>query len=191
MRWIVFAVMGLFAFSGAAGGSKRPMDTQHSRLTIRVGKEGFFSGAAHDHEISAPIKSGEVDTATPESVAFTVDVSTMKVVDPGVSDSDRAKVQETMLGPTVLDTSHFPEIHFASDKAEKTSDSHWRVHGNLTLHGKTQPIVLETVLENGHYRGSTSLLQTSFGITPIRLAAGTIRVKDELKIEYDIVLAGQ
>jgi hypothetical protein len=42
-------------------------------------------------------------------------------------------------------------------------------------------------LESGHYRGSASFKQSEFGITPIRIAGGTVKVKDELKIEFDIV----
>jgi hypothetical protein len=45
------------------------------------------------------------------------------------------------------------------------------------------------VLENGHYRGSVPLKQTDFGITPVRIAGGAVKVKDEIKIEFDIVPA--
>jgi hypothetical protein len=34
---------------------EKPMDTEHSRVTIRVGKSGLFSVAGHDHEVVAPI----------------------------------------------------------------------------------------------------------------------------------------
>ncbi len=53
-------------------------------LTVHVGKSGFFSAAAHNHEITAPIVRGEVDTSKPSSVWFDVNVAGMKVIDPGV-----------------------------------------------------------------------------------------------------------
>lgn len=167
------------------------MDTQQSRLTVLVGKSGFFSGFAHDHEISAPIARGEVESSTPASVEFTVETAKLKVVDPNESESTRADVQQTMLGPSVLDAGRFPEIKFVSGNVERLGDNHWRVNGQLTLHGETKPITLETVLEKGHYQGTASVLQTSFGITPIRIAGGTVQVKNEVRIKYDIVLAGQ
>ena len=34
--------------------------------------------------------------------------------------------------------------------------------------------------------GSTSLKQTDFGITPISIAGGTVKVKDEVRIEFDV-----
>jgi len=113
------------------------------------------------------------------------------VIDPGESEKDRGEVQKVMLGPDVLDTSRYPEIKFVSEKVEVLGESRWRVAGNLTLHGQTKPVTLETTLEKGHYRGTATVLQTNFGITPIKVAGGSIKVKDEVQIEYDIVLAGQ
>jgi polyisoprenoid-binding protein YceI len=139
----------------------------------------------------APISRGDVDASKPFSVSFDVSVAGMKVVDVDGSEKDRADVQQRMLGPEVLDAAQFHEIHFTSQSVEIIGDARWRVHGQLTLHGQTKPIVLETNLENGHYRGTATVLQTNFGITPIKVAGGTIKVKDEVQIEYDIVLAGK
>jgi polyisoprenoid-binding protein YceI len=175
----------------ATGGEKRPIDVVHSRLTVRVGKSGFFSAAAHNHEIVAPIIRGEVEISKPSSVWFDVNVAGMNVVDPDVSASDRAEVQQRMLGPDVLDATHYREIHFASDSVESIGVSKWRVHGLLKLHGQTKPIVLETILEKEHYRGTATVLQSQFGITPIKIAGGTIKVKDEVRIEFEITLAGK
>lgn len=173
------------------GGEKHPIDSVHSRLTVRVGKSGFFSAAAHNHEVVAPIIRGEVEASKPSSVWFDVNVAGMSVVDPDVTASDRADVQQRMLGPDVLDAAHYREIHFASDSVENIGESKWRVRGLLTLHGQTNPITLETTFEKGHYRGTATVLQTNFGITPIKIAGGTIKVKDEVQIEFDIMLAGQ
>ena len=38
-----------------------------------------------------------------------------------------------------------------------------------------------------HYRGDAVLKQHDFGITPINIAGGTVKVKDKLKIKFDIV----
>ena len=172
-------------------GEKQPIDTGHSHLTVHVGKSGAFSGFGHTHEITAPIVRGQVETSKPLSVQFDVNAAGMKVVDQDESEKDRAEVQKTMLGPDVLDVARFPEIKFVSGQVEVIGESRWRVHGNLTLHGQTKPIVLETTLEKGHYRGTATVLQTNFGIAPIKVAGGSIKVKDEVQIEYDIMLAGK
>jgi hypothetical protein len=41
--------------------------------------------------------------------------------------------------------------------------------------------------KDGHYLGSTTFKQREFGITPVRVAGGTVKVKDEVKIEFDVV----
>jgi hypothetical protein len=39
---------------------------------------------------------------------------------------------------------------------------------------------------DGRYFGDIQIRQRDFGITPIRIAGGTVSVKDELKIEFQI-----
>jgi hypothetical protein len=41
-------------------------------------------------------------------------------------------------------------------------------------------------LKGEHYRGSATLRQTDFGIKPLTVAGGTVKVKDEVKIEFEI-----
>lgn len=191
IRRIAIAAMLAGCLTLAAGGEKRPIDTGRSHLTLHVGKTGAFSGFGHAHEITAPIVRGEVQTSKPLSVHFDVNAAGMKVIDADESEKDRADVQKAMLSSEVLDVARFPEIKFVSGEIEVIGESRWRIHGSLTLHGQTKPIVLETTLEKGHYRGTATVLQTNFGITPIKVAGGSIKVKDEVQIEFDIMLAGQ
>jgi polyisoprenoid-binding protein YceI len=62
------------------------------------------------------------------------------------------------------------------------------VHGTLTLHGQTQPVTVEVKENSGHFAGHALLKLTDFGIKPIRIAGGTVKVKDEIRIEFDIQL---
>lgn len=43
-------------------------------------------------------------------------------------------------------------------------------------------------MKDRHYRGTAMLHQREFGITPVSVAGGANKVKDVLKIEFDIVL---
>ena len=94
-----------------------------------------------------------------------------------------------MLGPEVLDTQRYPEIVFRSTGANPAGQAVWKVQGNLTLHGQTRPVEVEVHEAGGHYDGSASFKQTEFGIKPVKVAGGTIRVKDEVRIEFQIYLA--
>jgi polyisoprenoid-binding protein YceI len=113
----------------------------------------------------------------------------MRVLDPEISADKRAEIQHTMQSAAVLDVEKFPEISYQSTTVASRGENHWEVRGDLTLHGKKEPVVVDVTLKDGHYRGSASLKQTTFGITPIRIAGGTVKVKDEVKIEFDIVAA--
>jgi polyisoprenoid-binding protein YceI len=71
---------------------------------------------------------------------------------------------------------------------EPKGPEHWIVHGNLALHGKDHLIAVEVTLKDERYRGSATLKQTDFGITPVTVAGGTVKAKDEVKVEFDIAL---
>ena len=155
---------------------------------VRVYKAGVFSAFGHDHEIAAPIASGSIDTAV-QQAELRVNAGALQVRDPKGSDKDRAEIQSTMLGPQVLDAERYPEIVFRSTGAEPMGTGSWRVHGNLSLHGETRAVTVEVRETGGHYVGSSRFKQTEFGIKPVKVAGGTVRVKDEIRIEFDIQLA--
>jgi polyisoprenoid-binding protein YceI len=147
----------------------------------------LFSVFGHNHEIEAPIEQGSV-TLKPAGVEFLVAACKLRVLDPDVSPKERAEVQKTMEGPEVLDCARFPEIRFASASVEPAGADQWTVRGNLSLHGQTRPVRVEVKKEGGRYLGSASLKQRDFGITPVSVAGGTVKVKDEVRIEFEIHL---
>jgi polyisoprenoid-binding protein YceI len=185
----VFFVCTIFlvVLAGNCLAASTPVDVEHSTLTVRVFKKGLFSGLAHDHEIAAPLVSGAVDPAA-LSVEVHFDARGMKVLDPGTSVGERAKIQETMLSDKVLDAGHFTEIVFVSRSVKPQGENAYTVEGDLTLHGVTHPLVLAVSLRNGHYTGSVNVKQTDFGITPLSLAGGSVKVKDVVEITFDIAL---
>jgi polyisoprenoid-binding protein YceI len=182
---LVAACLFLIAPALAA---ERAIDTSNSTMTVKAFKAGMLSAFGHDHEISAPITSGKVDTAA-KHVELRVNASALRVRDPKTSEKDREEIQKTMLGPEVLDAGQHSEIVFRSTSAEQAGDGAWRVHGDLTLHGQTHPVEVEVKETNGRYVGSARLRQSEFGIKPVKVAGGTVKVKDEIVIDFDIQLA--
>jgi polyisoprenoid-binding protein YceI len=187
---VVIALMLWLPLSrlAAASSDAREVDGANSAMTVHVYKSGFLSAFGHNHEIQAPIQSGQVRESGSPSVEIRVDARKLRVLDPEVSDSTKAQIQETMLGTQVLDADRFQEIRFQSTGVERKGPDHWIVHGNLALHGRDHPIAFEVTLKDARYRGSAILKQTDFGITPVTVAGGTVKVKDEVKIEFDIAL---
>jgi len=158
---------------------------QQSAVTIHVFKTGLFSGFAHNHVVLAPVGGASMD---PEGLKAEVSfaVKDMRVLDPDVSAKDRAEIQSTMLGPKVLDAAKYPEIRFKSSRIEQTAPEHYKVTGTLELHGASKQLSFEVTGAPEHYHGATKLKQSDFRIKPISLFGGSVKVKDELELEFDI-----
>jgi len=201
MRAVSAALISLFASvsAGAQGSASYSVDSQQSKMEIHVSKEGAFKAFGHDHLIAAKQISGQVQfdpqKIDQSSVHLRIPTKSMAVVDPGESEKDRRDVQATMEGEKVLDVAKFPEITFASSSvsaAKKTSEG-WdlTLSGNLKLHGveKAVSLPLHVRAKANELRGDgeLSVLQTDYGITPVKVGGGSVKVKDKLKITFDIV----
>ena len=155
-------------------------------MTVRVFESGVLSAFGHEHEISAPIRQGTFNE-TDRSVELVVDTRQMRVMDKDVSEKDRAEIQETMLGPKVLDSGRFPEVRFHSTAVEAAGQGRWTVQGNLTFHGLTRLVKVDVQGQAGHYQGSAELKQKDFGIEPVSGGGGAVKTKNELRVEFEIV----
>src|SRR5262249_34589876 len=82
-------VTAILTAPGAAA-ERRPIDVEHSTLTVLVFKSGLFSAFADDHVISAPIASGSISDDAPLGVEVKVRSADLKVLDPDLSASKRA-----------------------------------------------------------------------------------------------------
>ena len=189
-QWVVVLLLYAIALWHPAAALAQPLaiDVEKSVMTVRVSKAGFLSALGHDHEIVAPITRGTVDTAA-RQVDLYAKAGALQVRDRKASENDRSQVQYTMLGPEVLDAQRYTEIAFRSTNADLTAAGFWKVSGILTLHGQTRPIGVDVQETGGHYVGHFNFKQTDFGIKPVKAAGGSIQVKDEVRIEFDIQLA--
>jgi polyisoprenoid-binding protein YceI len=170
-----------------AHGESKLIDTAHSTLTVLVYKSGLFSALADNHVISVPISHGSISHDTPLSIEVFVRSADLRVRDPDLAADRQAEVQARMLGPEVLDVATFPEIAFVSTTVEPSSRDRWTVRGRLTIHGHVRSIIFPVARVNGTYRGEVDIKQRDFGIEPIKVAGGVVRVKDELKVQFEIV----
>jgi len=187
MKRIVFLAAASLLCVVDVSAQQHAIDTQKSTLTIHVGKTGAFSGLGHEHEVRAPIQSGTADTGSHPAVEIHVDARALRVIDKDASETERAEVQKTMLGPEVLDSESHQEIVFKSTGADPAGQGQWTLRGNLTLRGQTRPVTVQVTLKDGRYTGEAGVKQTDFGIKPPGKAG--IRAKDEVKIEFDVRLA--
>ena len=184
----VAAVVSVLFSTGPASAEERLVDTERSTVTVRVYKAGLFRAFADDHIVQAPLAEGSFDEAVPH-IQIVIDPRRMRVLDPGLSEKDRQEVQARMLGPEVLDVNRFQRISFHSITAERLDAGKWLVRGELELHGRIREISLNAYLEKGRYKGSATLRQSDYGIAPISIVGGTVKVKDEIRIDFDVAIS--
>jgi polyisoprenoid-binding protein YceI len=169
-------------------GRVRTIDVERSKMTVHVARHGMFGFLGDDHDIEAPISSGSYDDAG-QTVEIAVDAAKLRVLDPKLSPDKRNDVQNNMIGPEVLDVAHYPTIRFTSKRAEVAGATPATIEGELMLHGQSHPVTLHlTKVDEEHFTGSATILQTAFGITPIRVAGGSISVADAVTVNFQVVL---
>jgi len=165
----------------------KAIDSERSTITIHVGKAGLFSMAGHEHWVNAPISAGVLDDSNRLHVEFRVDAAKMEVKpDPKIDAKTQAQVQKSMQDIT-LESAKYPEIAFRSSRVEKQAGEQWKVDGILTLHGVTKPLVIMVKRSGDAFVSHVNIKQTDFGIKPISVGGGVVKVKNELEIDFRIV----
>ena len=64
-------------------------------------------------------------------------------IDAASIDTGEAKRDEHLRGPDFFDVTKYPTITFKSTKVEPAGDRRYKLHGDLTMHGVTKPVVLD------------------------------------------------
>jgi polyisoprenoid-binding protein YceI len=185
MRKLACVVI-LAAACHSAAAQAVDIDATRSNITVKVEKTGLFSAFAHNHTIQAPLFSGKLDNEK-RTAMLTFHSKDMRVVDEGVKDSEKTDIEQTMKSDKVLDVEKFPEIRFASTSITGHDGGRYLVKGDLTLHGTTRPIEFPVTFSKDHYTGSVKLKQSDFGISPVSIAGGTVKVKDLIEVVFEIV----
>jgi len=175
------------------------VDAAASVVTIHVGKSGVFGFAGHEHEVVAGSVEGRVegdpDDLARSSVTLTFAGAGLKVSAEGEPAGDAPQVQEIMAGPKVLDIARFPTIEFRSRQVSgrRNPDGTYelQIGGELALHGVTRPLTVPVRVQvSGDtltVTGRASVGQRAFGIEPVSAGGGTVKVKNEIGIDFKIV----
>jgi polyisoprenoid-binding protein YceI len=189
----------------AAGGTF-VVSEGRSYVLVHVGKAGLLSFAGHQHEVEAPV-AGRIDVDTGDvgasSVELTFAAARFRVRPEGEPQGDAPKVEEVMRGPRVLDSARFGEIRFRSRRvsgravsgSSAPAEYEVRVTGDLDIRGVTREVVvpMEVVLDGDTLtaKGRSTIRQDQFGLVPVTAAGGTVRVRNEIEIAFEIVAERQ
>lgn len=189
MRGFTLAASALvFGASLAAAQTTTWMsDPNHSEVDFAIAHMSVSKVHGRFGNVNATVQYDPANV-TRSTVKATIGVGT---VDTGIQGRDN-----DLRGPKYFDIAAFPVATFTSTSVAKTGD-HLSVSGNLSLHGITNPVVLDvegptapvTDQQNRVHRGfsaSTTIHRSDFGIAP---QVPTAMLGDDvtLTIELDVV----
>ncbi len=196
---MIFASLLLVATSGA---QSKPhtytIVTSESSFWVYVEKAGLLSGLAHNHEIGVKSFSGRIVVpeagASGGSLELDVNAQSLMVLDKKPSEEDKKKIYSSMHSE-VLESAKYQKISFKSASVsdlKKTGDGYgFTLNGDLTLHGVTKriavPVNATITPQQLRAIGKYTLRQSDYGIKPYSAAGGTIKVKNEVVVNFNIV----
>lgn len=202
---VVGVATALVGTSARAAERTFDLGPETCHLTVRVFRAGMLSSMGHEHLFFPDRWSGRIrvdEALARTAVELRVDATSLHDREPGLSDSDRVKVEQ-QTRDEVLEADRYPYITFVANqlKVEAASappsagaggkELRGTLAGTITLHGHARPLEVpfaatltsDTLVA----RGSVRLKLHDFGIKPPSAALGTIKVKDELLVGFDVV----
>jgi polyisoprenoid-binding protein YceI len=157
----------------------------------------MFSGFGYNPTFAVRGFTGELcfdpDVLAETSFQITVLANSLTLID-SIKAQDREEI-ESRMRQEVLETARHPEITFRSThiSADRITDGWYRLRivGLLHLHGVKKTYQLDAQLrmadDGARLSGQLGLSQAGHGIKQVSALGGMIRVKDELKIDFDLV----
>jgi polyisoprenoid-binding protein YceI len=167
-----------------------------SHFTVQAFATGILSFLGHSPTFAVRAFAGVVafenDQVEGMRLEVTVRADSLQVVD-NARDKDRREIEDTMRRE-VLETAAYAEVRYegAAAVVETVAPGRHRVRvaGRLTLHGVTRDHPLDVGLlvfgDGIRLRGETPLRLSEYRIRPVTALGGTIRLKDELMLSFDV-----
>jgi polyisoprenoid-binding protein YceI len=169
----------------AAGPESRWIfDPFHTQVEFAAKHLGMMTVRGNFLEIAA---SGYIDPDHPEtsSVDVTIQTASIRTHNPQRDNDLRAS--------NFLDVNTYPTMHFKSTRIEQTGSETYKMTGDLTIKGNTQPVTFEVVKYGefndpnmmGHrigYSAQTQINRKDFGLTFNMMVDGKWIVSEEVQI---------
>lgn len=199
------AAPALPAIEPAPGAETWTVDAARSELRILVYRAGALGGLGHNHVLGGGTVSGRIFLhEQPGLTRFTLSlpVDSLEVDRPAqrreagpdfASEPDAEAVAGTrrnLLGARVLDAARHPRIEI---RGMGLHGPQWlpRVRAVIELRGTRRALSLPVAMVHAgdrlHLIGRLRLRQSEFGIEPLSLLGGAVRVRDEIEVQFHLV----
>jgi len=171
-------------------------------VLVKTGREGLAARAGHDLTMEIVLWSARVTVPdTSDLAAATVtaelDLGSLTVREGSggakpLSDRDRRDIQvqaRKILGEPAQATFASTRVVPAAGAATGGAATGGAIEGTLTMHGTTRPLRLQVTSQApGRFRGGATVRQTDFGITPYSGFFGTLKLKNEIAVEFEVTI---
>ncbi len=171
------------------------------KLFVYTFKEGFLSAVAHDLLIEATtfsvnlhVPTGDINSASVEAEIQANSLKVLCAIKDGqhrydmLKEKDKADIEEATF-KDVLHSAKYPTITFRSTSIREREGT-YHMKGELTLHGVTRPVEFDAQTATGKdFKGKFALLQKDYEIKPYKALLGTLKVKNEIDVVFDLSLS--
>ena len=190
MRYLLtWAAAAALAFPAAATAATWDLDPAHTSVQFSVRHLMVSNVRGEFGKVSGTVQADEADP-TRSKIEAEIDAASIDT---------RIEKRDTHLrSADFLDVAKYPKITFVSTKIEAAGAGHFKVSGDLTLHGVTRPVVLDVEGPTPEIKdpwgktragaqATTKINRKDFGINWNQaLDAGGVAVGDELTITIDV-----
>ena len=143
------------------------IDPVHSSVEFSLDYMGFSTYRTGFRELEGSL---QFDAARPAASSVTASIPVASV------DVTNERLMSRLMDPDLLGGKDHPTITFRSTRVESLDSSHWKVTGDLTIHGVARSVVLDTryLGEANHpfskkiaaaFRAETAIDRRDFGVT--------------------------
>jgi polyisoprenoid-binding protein YceI len=185
-RFTTIAALCLFALPSFA--DTYEFDLVHTQVMFSISHFGYSHSTGRFHVSKGALEFDGKDWSK-ASVQVTIDTKSL--------DLGNATWNEHVSDPRFLDVAKYPTMEFKSTKVEVLGDKKLRVHGDLTLHGVTKPVALDTTVNKAEphpmtkrtaagFSASTTVKRSEFGVSGYLPNIGddvTIRIEVEASVK--------
>lgn len=185
LKWIINSTVVIF-LSGFlinfALADTYKIDSSHTAVVWKINHMGF------SYQTGKWMADGTLilDAAKPQDSKVDVTIQINKLI------TGNDELNKHLLGSEFFDAAKYPTATFVSTKVEVTGKNTAKIYGDLTLHGVTKPVVLDTVLNKAGvnpitdkqavgFTAHTKIKRSNFGINTLSSA-----LSDEVDLEINV-----
>lgn len=177
---------------------KYVLEPTKSKFIAHGQRGGLFWFKGHEHLIAVREFDGEAEitseTILPASLRLVARASSLEETSSAFTAAQKGIINKE-LREIVFQPDKYPEITFRSTSNTGTNmkggQFDVKIKGDLTLHGVTKPITIPARVtitgDTLHAVGEFSIDRDDFGVKATSAFHGTVRVRNSVKLEFDMV----